>query len=250
MTTAIEAVNLTKKYKNKTAVAGLNLKVEQGELFALLGVNGAGKTTTIRMLSCLSKPTEGECSVCGFSCTEEADKVKKTVAISPQDTAVAENLTVTENLKLICGIYGFSAEKTQSRIKEMVSLFKMSEVANSRAKTLSGGWKRKLSIAMALICEPKVLFLDEPTLGLDVLARRELWGVVEKLKGNITIVLTTHYMEEAEQLSDRIGIMIDGSLAALGELSELEAQSGEKGLENVFVKIAGDFGKGELSWEE
>lgn len=248
--TAIETKNLTKKYKNKTAVAGLNLRIEKGELFALLGVNGAGKTTTVRMLSCLSKPTDGECRVCGHNCVTEADSVKKSVAISPQDTAVAENLTVTENLRLICGICGFSAEKTADRTKEMLSLFKMNEVADSRAKTLSGGWKRKLSIAMALICEPEVLFLDEPTLGLDVLARRELWGVVEKLKGKITVVLTTHYMEEAEQLSDRIGIMIDGSLTALGTLSELEAQSGEKGLENVFVKIAGDFGKGELTWDE
>lgn len=248
--TAIETKNLTKKYKNKTAVSGLNLEIAEGELFALLGVNGAGKTTTIRMLSCLSKPTEGSCRVCGHSCTDEADRVKNLVGISPQDTAVAENLTVTENLRLICGIFGFSAEKTESRVKEMISLFRMNEVVSSRAKTLSGGWKRKLSIAMALICQPQVLFLDEPTLGLDVLARRELWSVVEELKGKITIVLTTHYMEEAEKLSDRIGIMIDGSLAALGTLSELEAQSGEEGLENVFVKIAGDFGKGELQWEE
>lgn len=248
--TAIETKKLTKKYKSKTAVSELDLEIEQGELFALLGVNGAGKTTTIRMLSCLSKPTEGECRVCGYSCIKESEKVKGLVGISPQDTAVAENLNAEENLRLMCGIYGFSAEKTQSRINEMVSLFKMDEIVNSRAKTLSGGWKRKLSIAMALICEPQVLFLDEPTLGLDVLARRELWNVVEELKGKITVVLTTHYMEEAQQLSDRIGIMIDGKLAALGTMEQLEAQSGERGLENVFVKIAGDFGKGALSWEE
>lgn len=242
---AIETKNLTKRFKSKTAVSGLDLNVAEGELFALLGVNGAGKTTAIRMLSCLSKPTEGECSVCGHSCLSEASEVKKVVGISPQDTAVAENLTVTENLRLICGIYGFSPEKTRGRTEEMIKLFKMNEVANSRAKTLSGGWKRKLSIAMALICEPRVLFLDEPTLGLDVLARRELWSVVEELKGKITIVLTTHYMEEAEQLSDRIAIMIDGNLAALGTLSELEAKSGESGLENAFVKIAERFAKGE-----
>lgn len=241
---AIETKNLTKRYKTKTAVSGLTLSVREGELFALLGVNGAGKTTTIRMLSCLSKPSEGECYVCGHSCTAGQSAVKELVGISPQDTAVAENLTVLENLRLMCGIYGYSHEMANRRIKDMTELFKMNEVANSRAKTLSGGWKRKLSIAMALISEPKVLFLDEPTLGLDVLARRELWSVVENLKGKITIVLTTHYMEEAEVLSDRIAIMIDGNLAALGTLSELEAQSGESGLENTFVKIAGEFGKG------
>ena len=242
---AIETKKLTKRYKNKTAVSQLDLTVNEGELFALLGVNGAGKTTTIRMLACLSKPTSGECSVCGCNCASQSDEVKKVIGISPQDTAVAENLTVLENLRLICGIYGYSAGSTAERIEKMTKLFKFTEVLNSRAKTLSGGWKRKLSIAMALICEPKVLFLDEPTLGLDVLARRELWGVVESLKGKITIVLTTHYMEEAEQLSDRIAIMIDGKVAALGTLSELEQQSGQTGLEDVFVKIAGDFGKGE-----
>lgn len=241
---AIETKSLTKRYKSKTAVSELSLTVGEGELFALLGVNGAGKTTTIRMLSCLSKPTSGECNVCGHSCATEQAAVKNIVGISPQDTAVAENLTVLENMRLICGIYGYSPEKTKQRIDAMTSLFRMDEVANSRAKTLSGGWKRKLSIALALIAEPKVLFLDEPTLGLDVLARRELWSVVEELKGKITIVLTTHYMEEAEALSDRIAIMIDGSLAALGALSELEAQSGESGLENTFVKIAAEFGKG------
>lgn len=241
---AIQTKKLTKKYKAKTAVSELDLTVKEGELFALLGVNGAGKTTTIRMLACLSKPTSGECSVCGYSCGSQSGEVKSVIGISPQDTAVAENLTVLENLRLICGIYGFSPESTAEKIKKMVKLFSLDEVLNSRAKTLSGGWKRKLSIAMALISEPKVLFLDEPTLGLDVLARRELWKVVESLKGKITIVLTTHYMEEAEQLSDRIAIMIDGSVAALGTLSELEQQSGETGLENVFVKIAENLGKG------
>lgn len=240
---AIETTNLTKKYKSKTAVNGLNLTVKEGELFALLGVNGAGKTTTVRMLCCLSKPAGGECSVCGYSCVKESDKVKQIVGISPQDTAVAENLTVKENLMLMCGIYGFSKDEANKRISQMTDIFKFEEVANSCAKTLSGGWKRKLSIAMALISSPKVLFLDEPTLGLDVLARRELWGVVCSLKGKITIVLTTHYMEEAEELSDRIGIMIDGNLAALGTLEELKKTTGKENLEESFVKIAEDFGK-------
>ncbi|MDE7397895.1 MAG: ABC transporter ATP-binding protein [Oscillospiraceae bacterium] len=242
---AIETKGLTKKYKSKTVVDGLNLTVDEGELFALLGVNGAGKTTTIRMLTCLAKPSGGECSVCGHNCVSDSAAVKELVGISPQDTAVAENLTVRENLSLMCGIYGFSPDKAKSRINEMIELFNIHDVANSRAKTLSGGWKRKLSIALALISEPKLLFLDEPTLGLDVIARRELWKVIRELKSRVTIVLTTHYMEEAESLADRIAVMISGHLAALGTLSELEQQTGESGLENVFVKITDNFGKGE-----
>lgn len=234
---AIEAKKLTKKYKDKCAVNGLDLSVREGELFALLGVNGAGKTTTIRMLSCLSEPDEGECFVGGHSYSGESGEVKRLIGVSPQETAVAENLTARENLELMCGIHGLSKEETKRRITEMTELFGLNE-AKGRAKTLSGGWKRKLSIAMALISSPKVLFLDEPTLGLDVLARRELWKVIESLKGKKTIVLTTHYMEEAERLSDRIAIMINGRIAAQGALSELEAFSGESGLENVFVKIA------------
>ncbi|MGN0631569.1 MAG: ABC transporter ATP-binding protein, partial [Ruminococcus sp.] len=220
--TAVEVKELTKKYKSITAVDGISFNVESGELFALLGVNGAGKTTTIRMLSCLSAPASGEAFVCGHSCTKEPEMVKAVTGISPQDTAVAGNLTVKENLEFMARIYGFGKEKVSARTEEMISLFNMSEVRNSRAKTLSGGWQRKLSIAMALISEPKILYLDEPTLGLDVLARRELWSAIEKLKGKITIILTTHYMEEAEKLSDRIAIMIGGRIAAIGTLSEIE----------------------------
>ena len=240
---AIETGKPTKRYKTKTAVSELDLTVKEGELFALLGVNGAGKTTTVRMLSCLSEPTSGECFVCEKSCIKEPQAVKEIIDISPQDTAVADNLTVFENLRLICGIYGYSKEKTSEKIEEMIKLFNMEEVRNSRSKTLSGGWKRKLSIAMALISEPKVLFLDEPTLGLDVLARRDLWSVVEELKGKITIVLTTHHMEEAEHLADRIAIMLEGQIAALGTLAELEQMSGKQGLEESFVAIAEKYGK-------
>ncbi len=236
--TAVRAVDLTKKYKAKTAVDGIDLSVEAGELFALLGVNGAGKTTTIRMCTCLSAPTSGSVEICGHDAIKDSTAVKSIVGISPQDTAVAENLTVHENLVLAAKIYGFSKDKTRERVEEMIRLFNMEEVRNSRAKTLSGGWKRKVSIAMALVSEPQVLFLDEPTLGLDVLARRELWSVIRSLRGKITIILTTHYMEEAEQLSDRIAIMVGGKIKALGTLSELEALTGQTGLENVFVSIA------------
>ncbi len=243
---AIETNGLTKRYKTKTAVDRLNLSVEEGELFSLLGVNGAGKTTTIRMMTCLSTPTEGSVTVYGHDVSKESDKVKPLIGISPQDTAVAENLTIEENLLMMAKIFSFDKEKASAKTNEMIDLFNMDEVRSSRAKTLSGGWKRKLSIAMALISEPKILFLDEPTLGLDVLARRELWAAIEKLKGKITIILTTHYMEEAEALSDRIAIMLGGKLTAIGTLAELEAISGENGLEAAFVKIADMAAKGEI----
>ncbi len=236
--TAVEAKALVKKYKNKTAVDSVSLTVEKGELFALLGVNGAGKTTTIRMLSCLSAPTSGEAFINGHSCIYEAETVKTEIGISPQETSVAENLTVRENLEFMAAVYGFDKAKIKKRSDDMINLFSMVEVENARAKTLSGGWKRKLSIAMALISEPKVLFLDEPTLGLDVLARRELWSAIETLKSKITVILTTHYMEEAERLSDRIAIMVNGRIAATGSLAELEKISGRTGLEEVFVEIA------------
>ena len=235
---AIETKALTKKYKEKTAVDALDITVADGELFALLGVNGAGKTTTIRLLSCLSTPTSGEASVLGHNVISEKSAVKDIIGISPQDTAVAENLTVRENLRFMADVHSTDKAKNAERVNKMIELFGMSEVENSRAKTLSGGWKRKVSIAMALISEPKVLFLDEPTLGLDVLARRELWKVIRQLKGKITIILTTHYMEEAEELSDRIAIMISGKIAALGTLAEIEAEAGTTGLENAFVAIA------------
>ena len=236
--TAVEAKALTKKYRDKTAVDGIDLTVNEGELFSLLGVNGAGKTTTIRMLSCLSAPTSGEAFVCGHSVTSDIAGVKSVIGISPQDTAVLMNLTVRENLDFITRVFGFSSSKREQRIAEMLRLFRLDEVESSRAKTLSGGWMRKLSIAMALISEPKVQFLDEPTLGLDVIARRELWRVIEALKGKITIILTTHYMEEAEQLSDRIAIMINGRIEAIGTLGEIEKTAGKTGLENAFVEIA------------
>lgn len=234
---AVEAIDLTKKYKDKIAVDGISFSVEQGELFALLGVNGAGKTTTIRMLCCLSQPTSGEAKICGKSTAQSAE-VKRVIGISTQDTAVAEKLSVYENLMLMGRIYGFSKQECAEKAEELLSTFGMEEIKNQRAGTLSGGWKRRLSIAMALISQPQVLFLDEPTLGLDVLARRELWNAISALKGKTTIILTTHYMEEAESLSDRIAIMLDGKIRAIGTLAQLEAQTGEKGLEACFIKIA------------
>ena len=235
--TAIKAINLSKRYKDVFAVDGLNLEIVEGELFALLGVNGAGKTTTIKMLSCLSKPSEGDAIICGYSINKEQHRVKSIIGISPQETAVAPNLSVKENLEFVCGIYGFSKEKTRSKIYELSKQFSLDDVLRRKAGVLSGGWQRRVSIAMALIGEPKVLFLDEPTLGLDVISRYELWDTILGMKGNVTIILTTHYMEEAEKLSDRIGIMKNGKLLAVGTSDELKKSTGIDNFEAAFIAI-------------
>ncbi|MBR6825479.1 MAG: ABC transporter ATP-binding protein, partial [Oscillospiraceae bacterium] len=234
---AIQTKALTKQYKNLTAVEGLQLEILQGELFSLLGVNGAGKTTAIKMLTCLTKPTAGEALVGGYSITKDPEQIKQIIAVSPQETAVAPNLSAQENLELICGIYGFSKEKTESRIRTLSDQLTLTPVLQRKAGKLSGGWQRRISIAMALVSEPKILFLDEPTLGLDVIARHELWDVIRSLKGRTTIILTTHYMEEAEALSDRIGIMQEGRLLAVGTAEELKAKTGATSFETAFVSI-------------
>lgn len=237
---AIKTQNLTKKYKDKTVVNNLNLTVDKGEMYALLGVNGAGKSTTIKMLSCLIKPTSGDALLMGKSIKDDETDVKQIISVSPQETSVAPNLTVRENLEFIAGIFGFSKTEAKEKASKMIEDFDMADIEKSRAKTLSGGWQRRLSIAMALISEPEIIFLDEPTLGLDVLARRELWKHIEKLKGKITIILTTHYLEEAEALADRIGIMAKGVLKAEGTADELKAKAGTSDFEEAFVRIAGD----------
>ena len=232
----IRITNLTKKYKEKIAVNNINLTIKEGELFALLGTNGAGKTTTIKMLSTLILPTEGEIKIAGYDIAKDSVRIKEIVNVSPQETAIAPNLTVKENLDFMAGVY--KIKNKNEKIDKLVKTFKLQEVLKQKAKTLSGGWQRKLSIAISLINDPKVLFLDEPTLGLDVLARRELWTVIESLKGKITIILTTHYMEEAESLSDRVGIMDKGKLIAVGAVKELMQKAGTNNFEEAFVKIA------------
>lgn len=234
---AIKTMELAKQYKDLTAVDKLHLQINQGELFSLLGVNGAGKTTTIKMLSCLTKPTGGDALVGGYSIIKEPEQVKRLIGVSPQETAVAPNLSVKENLELICGIHEFSKEKTEAKIRELSEQFALDEVLRKRAGKLSGGFQRRVSIAMALISEPQILFLDEPTLGLDVIARHDLWEVIRSLKGKITIILTTHYMEEAEALSDRIGIMKSGRLLAVGTVEELIKKAGTEDFETAFVSI-------------
>ncbi len=239
---AIQIRGLVKRYKRITAVNGLDLEISHGELFSLLGVNGAGKTTVIKMLSCATKPTDGDALVGGYSVVKESTQVKQRIGVSPQETAVAPNLSVKENLELICGIYGFSKEKTQEKIAELVALFSLDTVLTRKAGKLSGGWQRRVSIAMALICEPEILFLDEPTLGLDVIARHDLWETIRALKGKVTIILTTHYMEEAETLSDRIGIMKNGNLLAVGTVANLKQQAKTDDFETAFVSIVKEGG--------
>lgn len=234
---AVQTMGLIKRYGKLTAVDKLCLEIRQGELFSLLGVNGAGKTTVIKMLSCLTRPTSGEALVGGCSITKEPERVKGLIGVSPQETAVAPNLSVKENLELICGIHGFSKKKTKAKLQELSDQFSLESVLQRKAGKLSGGWQRRVSIAMALISEPRILFLDEPTLGLDVLARHELWEVIRSLKGKVTIILTTHYMEEAEMLSDRIGIMKDGRLLAAGTAEELKEKAGTQTFETAFVSL-------------
>ena len=234
---AIKIENLTKKYKDTVAVDNLSLTVLKGELFSLLGVNGAGKTTTIKMLSCITSADSGDAFLNGNSIKTEANKVKSIIAVSPQETAVAPNLTVKENLELICGIHGFSKDKIKEKTENQIKLLNLESVINKKAGKLSGGYKRRLSIAMALISDPEILFLDEPTLGLDVLSRADLWDIIKNLKGKITIVLTTHYMEEAEALSDRIAIMKDGRLLICGTSEKIKEKAGTNNFEEAFVKI-------------
>lgn len=237
---AIQAVGLTKKYKGVTAVDGLDLSIRSGELFSLLGVNGAGKTTTIKMLSCLTQPTSGDALLGGMSIKKDPAAVKRIIGVSPQETAVAPNLTVRENLELMCGVRGYSRARSRERAAELSEEFGLGEISGRKAGKLSGGWQRRLSIAMALTGQPEILFLDEPTLGLDVIARSELWDTVRCLKGKTTVVLTTHYMEEAEALSDRIGILSHGRLRICGTAQELCAAAGETRFEEAFIKLAGE----------
>ncbi len=236
--TAIVLRDIEKRYGELIAVRGVSLTIENGELFGLLGINGAGKTTLIKMLSCLQKPTSGEATLGGHSILCEAEAVKRIVSVSPQETAIAPNLTVRENLMLMARIYGADPASAKERVTAVLSDFSLTELAERRAKTLSGGWQRRLSLAMALISAPQILFLDEPTLGLDVLARRELWRIIEGLRGKVTVVLTTHYLEEAEALCDRIAVMVKGQIRALGTAAELMRATGKDRFEDAFVALA------------
>ena len=236
---ALSVSHLTKCFGDIRAVDDLDLTVGEGELFALLGVNGAGKTTTIRMLTALTAPTSGSATVLGFDLIRQNREVRAVSGVSPQQTAVAGGLTVRENLMMMARIFGYGREEAKARADALIAQFSLSEVENRRAKVLSGGYQRRLSIALALVGQPKILYLDEPTLGLDVLARRELWALISGLKGSMTVILTTHYLEEAEALSDRVGVMAGGKLLALDTPAALKARAGCGNFEDAFVKIVG-----------
>ena len=235
MTDAVICSGLTKRYRETAALDNLSISVRQGERFALLGVNGAGKSTLVKILSGLIRPTEGSAAICGRDICSERQAAKSVVGVSPQETAVAENLTVEENLLFFCRIYG--VKDGAARTARLIESFRMEEVKNRRAKKLSGGYQRRLSIALALVHRPEVIFLDEPTLGLDVLARRALWEQIRALE-NTTVVLTTHYMEEAEALADRVGILSCGKLMAVGTPQELTERTGARKFEDAFVALA------------
>ena len=231
----IEIKNLSKRYKNGVvALKDLSLAINSGELFGLLGVNGAGKTTLIKILSGLTKKTSGKAYINGYDLDSDIDKIKQIIDVSPQETSVAPNLTVLENLEFFANIY---AVQDSMYLEEIISTFSLEEVLYQKAKTLSGGYKRRLSIAIALISKPQVLFLDEPTLGLDVLARRELWKIILKLKGKITIVLTSHYLEEIENLSDRVAVLYKGKLLKVGKPEDIKQQTNANSFEDAFIKI-------------
>jgi len=234
---AIRIENLTKHYKDVVAVDGLSLSIEEGELVSLLGINGAGKTTTVKILSGLTKPTSGDAILMGKSVCRDSAAIKEIIAVSPQETAIAGGLSVLENLELIAGIHGFDKEKKANKINELVTLLGLDTVLSRKAGKLSGGWQRRLSIAMALISEPKILFLDEPTLGLDVIARSDLWEIIRALKNKTTIILTTHYMEEAEALSDRVAIMKDGRLLVCDTAQNIKIKANAQTFEEAFVRV-------------
>ncbi len=230
----ITITNVCKNYKTKKALDNVCLQIKQGELFGLLGVNGAGKTTLIKILCGLTKKTGGTVTLDGFDLDSQMDKIKEIVDISPQETSVANNLTVKENLEFFAQIYNNNDENA---VEKIVDIFSLSEVLNQRAKTLSGGYKRRLSIAIALISKPKILFLDEPTLGLDVFARRELWRIIDKLKKSVTIILTSHYLEEIEHLCDRVAILSKGKLLEVGTIEQIKQANNSNTFEDAFIKL-------------
>lgn len=231
---AVKIENVKKSYKDTKALKGVSAEIKSGELYGLLGLNGAGKTTLISVIAGLIKADEGDITVDGKSVKTDSDEVKRIIAVSPQETAVAPNLTVKENLEFFAELYGKPKDRAIIAMQE----FGLTEVANKRAKTLSGGYARRLSVAAAVITEPKLLILDEPTLGLDVIARRELWKLINTRKGKTTIILTTHYLEEVEALCDRICALKEGEKIFEGTVDEMKTLTGEENFEDAFVKIS------------
>lgn len=218
----VEVKKLVKRYKNVVAVNSISFEVNRSEIFSLVGPNAAGKTTTVEILECLRKPTSGSAKVLGYDVSKEEMEIKKRIGVMPQEFNTFERLTVKENVELIAKIYGIRPDT-----KHILKTLGIWEARNRRFYTLSGGMKRRVGISMALVSEPELLFLDEPTTGLDPQARRECWDVIKELKKmGKTVFLTTHYMEEVEKLSDRAGVIIKGKLMALDIISSLISKYG------------------------
>ncbi len=231
----IKTKNLTKKYGNLIAVNDVNIEITENQVFALLGLNGAGKTTLIKMLSCLITPTIGDAIIDNESILKNQSKIKQIINISPQETAIALNLTVLENLIFVAEIYGMKKLLAKSEAEKMIEMFKLQDKRQVQSKKLSGGLQKRLGIAMALITKPKILFLDEPTLGLDVVSRKDLWEIIKNLKKDTTIILTTHYLDEVENLADTVAIMKSGKIVETGTVKEITQRTQSKNFEDAFI---------------
>ena len=237
---AIKVSNLTKQFKNVLAVNNISFNVKEGEIFGVLGLNGAGKTTTIKMMSGLTRPTSGDIKVFDYDIYKDINKIKSIIGVSPQESAIANNLTVKENIELMASLYFKDKVKIKDNTERVINNLGLENYINRRAKTLSGGYKRRLSIAMALVTNPRILFLDEPTLGLDVINRHELWNVINNLKGKVTIILTSHYMEEISALVDDIAIMKNGKILMINNLENILKFTKTNSLEEAFIKTVGE----------
>lgn len=237
---AIKVSNLTKKFKNVLAVNNISFNVKEGEIFGVLGLNGAGKTTTIKMMSGLTRPTSGNIKVFDYDIYKDINKIKSIIGVSPQESAIANNLTVKENIELMASLYFKDKAKIKNNTERVINNLGLESYINRRAKTLSGGYKRRLSIAMALVTNPRILFLDEPTLGLDVINRHELWNVINSIRGKVTIILTSHYMEEISALVDDIAIMKNGKILMINNLETILKSTNTNSLEEAFIKIVGE----------
>lgn len=237
---ALETRGLTKQFgrgpKARVSVDHLDLTIQQGEVYALLGDNGAGKTTTIGMLTTLLPPTAGYFKICGFDGRKQSEKTKGLFGVVSQDVAVYQELTVWENLKFLADLYGIEEKKAQTRIEKLLARYDLADRINEPAERLSGGMQRRLAIACAMVNSPRVLFMDEPTVGLDPGARRQIWATIKELKTlGVTILLTTHYLEEAELLADRIGIIKGGKLLIEGTVAQLTQKI--RGMRGISVKF-------------
>jgi ABC-2 type transport system ATP-binding protein len=238
--TAIEVVGLTKAFGDQQVLRGVDLTVATGTVYALLGPNGSGKTTIVRILSTLITSDEGAARVAGHDVRERPDAVRRSIGVTGQFSAIDELLTGRENLRLMADLAHLPSREARARSDDLLARFGLTDAADRRGATYSGGMKRRLDLAMTLVSQPRLIFLDEPTTGLDPRSRRELWQIVrEQLADGVTVFLTTQYLEEADQLADTVGLLDNGRLVATGTPAELKAQAGGETLDDVFLALTG-----------